>query len=264
MRTLLVGACRLSRLLAVTWWLQLKMIATSAFDGMLMVVWPLFFATAAFLLYRASGQAQAALYAGLGASVMGTWSAIATTASNVLQRERSQGTLELIVSTPTSFVLTLLPTTVAMATLGGYSLIATLLWGRFVFDIPLHVGDPAAFVLCTAVAVASVAMVGFLLSVAVVRYRTAWALGNLLEYPGWLVCGFLIPVNVLPWWVGWISAVLPPTWGMRAIRDVAVGAAPWADLGRCAGVAAGYAALGSLLSITVLRSARRHATLSLS
>ena len=78
-------------------------------------------------------------------------------------------------------------------------------------------------------------MCGFLLAVAFVRYRTAWALGNLLEYPVWLICGFLVPLTLFPGWVRPISWVLAPTWGMRAIREAALGGPPLPDLGMCVG-----------------------------
>ena len=77
-----------ARMLTVTWWLQLKMLSASAFNGILQFVWPLFFATTAFLVYRQNGDPAALVYAGLGSAVMGLWSAIATTASGALQRER--------------------------------------------------------------------------------------------------------------------------------------------------------------------------------
>ncbi|HET7173660.1 MAG TPA: ABC transporter permease [Nocardioidaceae bacterium] len=136
-------------------------------------------------------------------------------------------------------------------------------WGWLLFGIPFHIISPALFALSVVLSIFSVALVGFLLSVVVVRYRTAWALGNMLEYPGWLLCGFLIPLTVLPAWVLPISYALPPTWGMRAIRSAAAGGSPWAELGICLGLGIGYGVVAALLSETVLRSARRNATLSL-
>jgi ABC-2 type transport system permease protein len=250
-------------MLAVAYWLHLKMLAASAFDGFFQVVWPLFFATSAFLLYRQSEDPKALVYAGLGSSVMGIWSVIATTASSLLQRERWTGTLELLVVAPTRFALVLVPITTAMATLGLYSLVATLVWGRLLFGIEVPVEDPLLFVLSIVVSIFSIALIGFLLSVVVVRYRTAWALGNLLEYPGWLVCGFLVPLAFFPPWVTWVAYALPPTWGMQAIRAAAAGGSPWFDVLMCLGLGLVYGALGTVLSETVLRSARRHATLSL-
>jgi ABC-2 type transport system permease protein len=136
-------------------------------------------------------------------------------------------------------------------------------WGRLLFGIKVPVEDPLLFVLSIVVSIFSIALIGFLLSVVVVRYRTAWALGNLLEYPGWLVCGFLVPLAFFPPWVTWIAYALPPTWGMQAIRASAAGGSPLFDVLMCLGLGLVYGALGAVLSETVLRSARRNATLSL-
>lgn len=254
---------RVVRLLAVSYWLHLKMLAVSAFDGIFQVIWPLYFATVAFLLYGQSDDESVMIYAGLGASVMGIWSVVTTTASGLLQRERWLGTLELLVASPTRFALILVPVTTAMATLGLFSLGTTLLWGWLLFGITVPIASPLLFGLSIAVSVGSVALLGFLLSVAVVRYRTAWAMGNMLEYPGWLLCGFVVPLSLFPGWVTWIAYALPPTWGMAAIRASASGESPWLDILLCVGTGTAYGLAGYLVSETVLRSARRHATLSL-
>ena len=254
---------RVLRLVAVSYWLHLKMIAVSVFEGVFQVIWPIYFATVAFLLYGRSDEPGVLVYAGLGAAVMGIWSVVTTTASGLLQRERWLGTLELLVASPTRFALVLVPITTAMASLGLFSLVSTLLWAWLLFGITVPVASPLAFAVSIAVSVFSVALLGFLLSVAVVRYRTAWAMGNLLEYPGWLLCGFLVPLTLFPSWVSWISYALPPTWGMQAIRASAAGESPWLDVVVCLLVGLAYGVVGALLSETVLRSARRHATLSL-
>lgn len=254
---------RWSRLLARGWWLHLKMLARSAFDGVLGVVWPLFFASIAFLMYRAGGDDRALLYASVGASVMGVWSSVSTSAASAIQRERWQGTLELLVSAPAPLPLVMLPVTTAMATVGLYSMAATLLWGRFLFGIRVPLESPLAFALAVPVTVLSIGMVGFLMSVTVVRYRTAWALGNMFEMPVWLVCGFLVPISVLPDWVRPVSWLLPPTWGVNAIREAALGGTPWPDLLLCLVTGAAFALAGILAAESVLRSARAHATLSL-
>jgi ABC-2 type transport system permease protein len=249
--------------LLVTWWLQLKMAGPDTFNRMLTVLWPLFFATAAFLVYRVTHRGPAIAYAGLGASIMGIWSAVATTAGGALQRERWLGTLELIVSAPTPMPLVLIPITMAMATIGLFSLGLTLVWGWLVFGIPFHVGHPLAFAVALLEMVLAIAMFGFLMAVTFVRYRMAWALGNLFQYPGWLLCGFVVPLSVLPDWARPISYALSPTWGMLAIRQAAAGQWPWIDGGICLGLTALCGLAATLLSEKVLRSARRHASLSL-
>jgi ABC-2 type transport system permease protein len=251
------------RVLAVGWLMHFKLLSRSSFNSVLGIVYPLFFATVAFFLYR-EGSPHALLYASLGASVMGIWSATSTAAGGALQHQRREKTLELMVAAPVHFSLVMLPITLAMSTIGLYSMAATLAWGRLVFGISLHIAHLALFCLAVAVTVVAIGMCGFLLAVAFVRYRSAWALGNLLEYPVWLICGFLVPLSLFPDWVRPISWVLAPTWGMRAIREAATGGGSLlGDIGMCAGLGALYTAIGVLIVGRLLRSAREAATLSL-
>jgi ABC-2 type transport system permease protein len=194
---------------------------------------------------------------------MGIWSATSVTASSALQRERWQGTLELLVATPPHFSLVLLPITLAMSTIGIYSMAATLLWGWVAFGIPLQITDPVAFILAVPATVASIGALGFVLAVSFVRFRQAWALGNMLEYPVWLISGFLVPLSLFPGWVRPISWVLAPTWGIRAIRGAALAGPSYSDIGMALGVGAAYVVIGILLVHRALHAARARGTLSL-
>jgi ABC-2 type transport system permease protein len=251
-----------ARLLLLGWALHFKMLSRSSFNSVLAVIYPGFFATVAFFLYR-EGNPHALLYASLGASVMGIWGATSTAAGGALQRERWHGTLELLVASPAHFSLVMLPVTLAMSTIGIYSMAATLAWGRIVFGVSLHIAHPLSFCLAVVVTVVAIGMCGFLLAVAFVRYRTAWALGNLLEYPVWLICGFLVPLSLFPGWVRPISWLLAPTWGMRAIREAAIGGSSLPDVGVCAGIGAAYTLIGVLVLGRLLHAARERATLAL-
>ena len=230
----------------------------------LSLIWPLFFATAVFLMFRAGTAPDSALLsAAIGASVMGIWSATSTTSASALQQERRQGTLELLVAAPTPLPLLILPVTLSMATVGAYSLVACLLWGRFVFGIPIVVASPVAFVAAVLATVISISVLGFLMAVASVRYRSAWAIGSAFELPVWLVCGFLVPLSLLPSWTRPISWVLSPTWGMAAVRAAAEGRNPGPDIAICLGIGAVYGLAGALLARRLVNSARTHATLAL-
>jgi ABC-2 type transport system permease protein len=251
------------RLVTVGWWFQLKMRSRSAFDGILGVLYPLFFATSVLLMYDEGGSEQALIGAAVGASVMGVWSAVATTAATSLQQERRQGTLELLVGAPRRFPLLIVPMTLAMATIGLYSLIATLVWGRLAFGIHISLQDPLVFVLAALVTAIGTATMGYLLAVSSVRYRGAWALGTAFELPIWLICGFLIPIASLPGWVRPISWVLPTTWGVHAVRGAAFGGAPWRDMALCLVLSLGYVVVGTWLAGRLVASARRNATLAL-
>ena len=104
---------------------------------------------------------------------------------------------------------------------------------------------------------------GFLFAVTFVRFRAAWALGNLFEYPVWLIGGFLVPLVLLPEWVRPISWALAPTWGMNAIRESSLGGNPWPDLVLALALGGAYLTLGVLVLERVLAAARKRAALSL-
>lgn len=240
-----------------------KMRLASVSNALLEIAWPLFFATIAFFLFRRGGGEEALVYASLGASVMGVWSATSTAAGNALQRERWHGTLELLAAAPVHFALVLMPIAITLATMGIYCMAATLLWGRFVFGIPLTFEHPFAFAVAVPVTIVSIAAAGFLLAVAFVRHRAGWALGNMLEFPVWLVAGFLVPIALLPDWVRPLSWVLAPTWGVNSIREAASGGTPWPDIALCLAVGGAYTAVGVVLVERMLRRAREKAALAL-
>jgi ABC-2 type transport system permease protein len=251
------------RVLGLAWLLHVKMMSRSTFDGLLAVLWPLFFATVAFFMFRSGHGASALGPIGLAAAVMGIWTATSVPASAALQRERWLGTLELLVVAPRHLALILLPITLAASTVGLYCVAGTLIWARLLFGIQIAIVHPPLFALGLVVTVLTIGALGFLMAVTFVGSRRAWSIGAALEYPIWLVCGFLVPVSILPGWVQPISWALGPTWGMRAIREAAYGGAPLGPLLLALGLAGVYLALGVALLRVVLDSARRRATLSL-
>lgn len=249
--------------MAVCYLMQAKIITTAWFDGFLGVFYPLMFATSALMVYQVAGDSEMMQWAGLGAAVMGMWSAMGTVAAGLVQGERRLGTLELLVASPTPMTRTLVPQTLALSTVGLYSVVAILIWERVAFGLRLQVEDWFAFTVCVLAAGVAMSLFGYLLAVTAVRYRTAWTIGSLTEFSGWLICGFVVPYTVLPDWVHTVAHLIPVTWAMEAIRAAAAGASPWTDLAWCALVCAVYGVVATLLGRQLVHSARRHASLSL-
>jgi ABC-2 type transport system permease protein len=254
---------RAIRLFAVGWLFHVKQLSRSSFDCFLAICWPLFFATVAFFMFRSGGDPEALVYASLGAAVMGIWTATSVSAGSALQRERWFGTLELLVAAPAHFSLVLLPLAFATSAIGVYCMATTFLWGRVLFGIDLPMEHPFLFAAAIPATLFGIGALGFLIAVAFARYRSAWALGSLTEYPIWLICGFLVPLTLLPGWVHPISWALAPTWGMRAVRESSTGGSPLPDLVMSIGLGAAYVAIGIVLTESVLRAARVKASLSL-
>jgi ABC-type polysaccharide/polyol phosphate export permease len=159
----------------------------------------------------------------------------------------------------------LVPLTLATSSIGLYSIVFTLAWGRLFFGVPLDFVHPVQLAVALPATVASLGLLGLVLASTFVLYRNANAFSNLLEYPIWLITGLLVPLSLLPGWVEPISWLLAPTWGIRAVRDAALGGGggAWPEIGMCVLLGLVYLALGSLFLRNFERLARQRATLSL-
>jgi ABC-type polysaccharide/polyol phosphate export permease len=252
------------RLVLVGWKFHVKSLTLSWFFLLTTVFLPLLIATIAYYMFKAGHRPGTLFYASLGAGVYGVWSSTLFGSGGAIQWQRWQGTLELMVGAPPPFVAILLPLTVATSTIGIYSVVATLAWGRLFFGMPLDFAHPFQLAVALPTTILSLGMLGLVLASTFVLYRNANAFSNLLEYPVWLATGLLVPLSLLPGWVEPISWVLSPTWGMRAIREAAFGGGnAWPEIGLCAALGLVYLALGALALRHFEVLARSRATLSL-
>jgi ABC-2 type transport system permease protein len=252
-----------ARIFWVGWKFHLKSLTLSIFFVLISVLQPIIFASIAFFMVQAGAREGTQLYVALGAGLMGMWSSTLFGSGGAIQWQRWQGTLELLVAAPPRFILTMLPLTIATATTGLYAVVATLFWGRVLFDVPLDVEHPWLFALALPVTTIGLGLLGLVLASTFVLYRHASAFSNLLEYPVWLVSGLLVPVSLLPGWVEPISWVLAPTWGVKAVRESALGGDPATAIGMCVLLSAAYLAVGAATMANFERLARKQATLGL-
>ena len=166
---------------------------------------------------------------------MGMWSSTLFGSGGAIQWQRWQGTLEILVAAPPPFVLTMLPLTLATASIGLYSVVGDALLGASSCSASRSSSSIRS---CSRSRCrrprSALGLLGLVMASTFVLYRHANAFSNLLEYPVWLVTGLLIPVSLLPGWVEPISWVLAPTWGVQAVREAALGGDPLAAIGMCA------------------------------
>ncbi|MGH7642210.1 MAG: ABC transporter permease, partial [Candidatus Dormibacteria bacterium] len=226
------------------WWFQLKMQAQSGFMIMTSLVQPLIFASIAMADQQAGSRTLPLLYYALGAGIMGIWSTVVFGCGGALSWQRHQGILEPLVMAPTPFVLVLLAITLGTATVGLYSMSATLLWGWLIFGAHVHFAQPLAFAVAAVVTVLGLGTMGLVLGASFVLYRNANAISNALEYPVWLVTGLLVPLSLLPGWTHPLAYVLAPTWGVEALRAATLGGDPWTPILWCLLASAAYLVLG--------------------
>src|ERR671918_249583 len=118
------------RLFAVGWLFHLKSLTHSLFFVLISVIQPVIFASIAFFMVESGTREGALLYVALGAGLMGIWASTLFGSGGAIQWQRWQGTLEYLIAVPPPLLLVIVPLTLATATIGLYSLTATLLWGR--------------------------------------------------------------------------------------------------------------------------------------
>ncbi|GAA0474910.1 hypothetical protein Ade02nite_40850 [Paractinoplanes deccanensis] len=254
---------RTLRLLTVGTLLHAKQISRSPFEVAIALVVPVVQATLAVYLFRSGGEQHRLLEAAVGAGVMGVWSSVLFGSGGAIQNQRWQGTLEMIMLAPRRPALVILPITIATGVTGTYALLATLVWGRVLYGIRLDFAHPVAFVVAAVVCVIGLGMFGLLLASTFVLMRNANALANTLEYPVWLISGMLVPITVLPAWTTPIAAILPTTWGARALREATSGGPVWPSILLCLGISLVCLVIGALTLTHVERRARAAATLAL-
>jgi len=254
---------RALRLFYTGWLFHMKSLSLSSFFILSTAVLPVFYATIAYYMFRTGARPGSLLYASLGAGMMGIWSSTLFGSGGAIQWQRWQGTLEYVIGAPPPLILVLLPLTIATASIGLYSMTTTLLWGWLFFDVPFHVAHPVWFAVALPAAVLSLGLLGLVMASTFVLMRNANSLSNLLEYPVWLVTGLLVGISLLPGWTRPLSWALAPTWGIRGIRQAAIGGEPGIAIAVCLGLGAVYLVIGHFTLRYFERLARERATLAL-
>jgi ABC-2 type transport system permease protein len=252
------------RYLARAWWLEMRQLLRSRLYLFVSLLFPLIFACIAFAMFEGSSRPGSALDLALSAGLMAMWSATLLGSGNAITRLRNMAVLEPLVASPRSTFAFTLPFAVATASLGIYSLVATLTWSALLFDMPLHLADPWLFAAAVLATVAALGLLGLVLASAFILYPTAQSLANLFEYPVWMLSGMLVPISALPGPLHAASHGLAPTWGVKAVLGAATGSDGAAGaIGMCLVLAGGYAVLALLLLKRFEWLARSSGTLAL-
>lgn len=194
------------------------------------VVNPLFLATLAFFIYGSSSPERLFQYVVLGSGFMALWSSIVYSSASEVQRERFYGTLELLFVAPVSFAAILVGKIIGNMVWGLISMVIAFLYLVLFFRIEVPAVQPVLFFGSFALVLIAISVFSFFMALAFTLSRQTNALMNFIEYPIYLVCGFLFPITILPDWVKPISYLLPPTWAIELLRRATEENATWSQL----------------------------------
>jgi len=242
-----------------------KQQSTDLFVIFTIVVQPMIVALLA--LWMLGDAVDDAIYIVVGSGMTGLWSGLLFVGGNSITRERWTGTLETIVGLPTAMQVIVIGKNLANVAQSMISMVVCYTVASLFFGYPLVVEQPWLFAVSlvfTGIAFVSFALILaplFLLNPAVQSFQ------NGMEFPVFLLSGFLFPILLLPNWTNPISYALPTYWAARALHDTSQGLATrqeilfvWAML---IGFSALYLVLSSWIFRAVLRKARVDATLNM-
>ncbi len=240
-----------------------------SFAGLLFTVVPLYFVAGALQPVMANairtegGDAFGFLL--VGTSVILVVTVALSAVPSALSAGIASGTFEALLSTPTS-----LPT--LLAGLSGFPLVmaalraVVLLAAGALFGVSMAVGKlPLALIVLLVLVLAHYA-IGLVSGAMVLAFRTAGPISRLVLVGSSLLGGVYYPTHVIPSWLQTVSAVLPLSYGLRALRRVLLQGASFGavshDLLILAGETAVLLGLGVGLMSLAFRYARRQGTLA--
>jgi ABC-2 type transport system permease protein len=189
------------------------------------LVQPLIIAVLALFMLKDTAQ-NAAMFVVVGSGLTGLWSSLLFISGNSINNERWQGTLETLVGVPTPFDVIVFGKNLANVVQSLLSMIVAYLLAALFFGYSLHIDQPLLFFISLLLGVLAFISFGLIIAPIFVMYREVQQWQNAMEYPVYILAGFLFPVLLLPGWTTPISYLLPPYWAAIALHGTSTANAP--------------------------------------
>ena len=181
------------------------------------LVQPIIIATLALFMLKDTA-ANAAMFVVVGSGLTGLWSSLLFISGNSINAERWQGTLESLVGMPTPFDVVVFGKNLANVVQSLLSMIVAYLLAALFFGYSLHIDQPLMFLVSLFFSVFAFISFGLTIAPIFVMYREVQQWQNAMEYPVYILAGFLFPILLLPGWTTPISYLLPPYWAAVALH----------------------------------------------
>lgn len=182
-----------------------------------MTVSPFVLATVALIMFKESPSTNTT-YIVVAAGIMGMWGSTLLGAGYSIVIERYFGTLQYLFASPSSLEEIIAGKALTSAVMGLWNMVFIFLIATIFFGMDIEITHPLAFAAALFLCLLSFSALGILLSTLFVLSRSAAALGNILEFAAFVVCGIMYPISFLPVWIRPLSYVLTPTWGAHIFR----------------------------------------------
>lgn len=193
------------------------------------LVQPIMYAFILYMMYKGGNRESFAAYVMLGTGLLSLWSSICFSSAGDIERERFMGTLENISSVPIDFKTIILGKVLGNTILGILGMIISIAFVMFFFGESFIIKNTLFFTIGFIVSMLSFMAIAMLISTIFTLSRNARALMNCLEYPVFILCGIVFPIEILPTWTRIFSYILSPTWAVKVLRAGILGVDNYAE-----------------------------------
>ena len=170
--------------------------------------------------------ADSAMFVVVGSGLTGLWSSLLFISGGSINAERWSGTLESLVALPTPFEVIVFGKNLANVMQSLVSMVVGYFIAAFAFGYSLNIQQPLLFVVSLVLAVIAFISFGLIIAPIFVMNPGVRAWQNAMEFPVYVLCGFLFPIALLPGWTSPVSWLLPPYWAAVALHGTSTGGAP--------------------------------------
>jgi ABC-2 type transport system permease protein len=172
-----------------------------------------------------------------------------------ISREWERGTMEQLFATPVSRLEIVAGKLIPYTGLGFVQTLLVLTLGSYLYDIPIR-GSLVTLFACSTLFLLAMLGTGLIASVIAKSQLVAVQFALMVAYmPVAMLSGFMFPIENMPWWLQWISRVVPGRYYLTTLRGVLLKGNGLVVLAKDTTTLAVFAA--SLLAIAVWRFRRR-------
>ena len=162
------------------------------------------------------------LQAVLGGGVLGMWGNTLYSSGWSISYDRYNGTLEPLMVSPTNLMDVVTGRSIWNTLIGLSNAVLVFIVAELMFQTGIGLANPGQFFVILILTLASLASIGLIFSAFFVLTRASSVLMSSLEFPIYVVSGAMFPISILPGWVMPISFILAPSWGVDAMKIVAL------------------------------------------
>ena len=135
-------------------------------------------------------------------------------------REKEMGTMEVLLVSPLKPALIIAGKVTPYVFLAFINGIFILLLSYFVFGVPVE-GSMVLLLLALLLYITLALSIGIFFSTLARTQQVAMFLSLFaLMLPTVLLSGFIYPIENMPWWLQWLSLILPPRWFIVILKDI--------------------------------------------